>query len=388
MQNFTYQNTVKIVFGRDTIKQIGQEASAFGKKALLVYGHGSVKKNGLYNAVVDSLKAAGLEFVEYSGVSPNPRLSHAQAGADLAKQENVDLIVALGGGSVIDESKAIALGALYDGSVWDFYSGKATAEKALPICDVLTVAATGTEMNGGTVITNEETQQKFGLIVPCLMPKVSILDPTATFSLGAKYTAFAGVDIFAHIVEGYITNSDPETPIQDAYAEGLMRTVMEYTARCVANGTDYDARANMMWASTMAWNGQLLAGVENAAYPAHLIGHSMSCLYDTAHGASLSVAMPCWMRKVKDLYKRRLVQFARNVMGVTYKDEDVAIEQGVARLEKWYESIGAPITFTQADLPLDAFDKIVDNIAFCAPSWGLDMYTRDFVADLLKPAAK
>lgn len=388
MQNFTYQNTVKIVFGRDTIKQIGPEAAAYGKKVLLVYGHGSVKKNGLYDAVVGSLKATGLEIVEYPGVSPNPRLTHAQAGADLAKQENVDLIVALGGGSVIDESKAIAMGALYDGSVWDFYSGKATPEKALPLCDVLTVAATGTEMNGGTVITNEQTQQKLGLIVPCLMPKVSILDPTATYSLGPKYTAFAGVDIFAHIVEGYITNSDPETPVQDVYAEGLMRTVMEYTTRCVADGSDYDARANMMWASTMAWNGLLLAGVENAVYPAHLIGHSMSCLYDTAHGASLSVAMPCWMRKMKGFCKRRLVQFARNVMGVTCRDEDTAIEQGITRLEKWYESIGAPITFTQAELPLDSFDKIVDNIAYCAPSWGLDMYTRDFVADLLRPAAR
>jgi hypothetical protein len=220
------------------------------------------------------------------------------------------------------------------------------------------------------------------------MPKVSILDPTATFSLGPKYTAFAGVDIFAHIVEGYITNSDAETPVQDVYAEGLMRTVMEYTSRCVADGSDYNARANMMWASTMAWNGLLLAGVENAVYPAHLIGHSMSCLYDTAHGASLSVAMPCWMRKMKGFCKRRLVQFARNVMGVTCRDEDTAIEQGITRLEKWYESIGAPITFTQAELPLDSFDRIVENIAMCAPAWGLDMYTRDFVSDLLRPAVR
>lgn len=388
MQDFTYQNTVKIVFGKDKISQIGNEAAAYGKKALLVYGHGSVKSNGLYDKVTQSLKAAGIEIVEYSGVSPNPRLSHTRAGAELAKRERAEIIIALGGGSVIDEAKAIALGACYDGDVWDFYCGKTPAEKALPLCAVLTVAATGTEMNGGTVITNEQTQEKFGLIVPCVMPKVSILDPTATYSLSPRYTAFAGVDIFAHIVEGYITNSDTQTPIQDRYAEGLMKTVMEYTSLCVANPNDYQARANMMWASTMAWNGLLLAGVENATYPAHLVGHSMSCLYDTAHGASLSVTMPCWMRKVKDLYPRKLALMAKNVFDVQTQCEQDAIEQGIQKLESWYSSIGAPTTFTQAGLPLDAFEKIVENVAKCAPAWGLNMYDYQFVADLLKPAVK
>lgn len=167
-----------------------------------------------------------------------------------------------------------------------------------------------------------------------------------------------------------------------------MKTVMEYTCLCVKNPTDYESRANMMWASTMAWNGLLLAGVQNAAYPAHLVGHSMSCLYDTPHGASLSVAIPCWMRKVKDLYPRKLALMAKNVFNVQTSSPQDAIEEGIQHLESWYRSIGAPTTFTEAGLPLDGFDKIVENVAMCAPAWGLNMYDNNFVADLLKPAAK
>ncbi len=388
MQNFTYHNTVKIVFGQDSVKKIGGEAAPFGKKALLVYGKGSVKANGLYDTVVQSLNQAGIETVDFSGVSPNPRLSHTLEGIALAKKEKIDLIIALGGGSVIDESKAIAMGTVYSGNVWDFYLRKATPKTAIPLCVVLTVAATGTEMNGGTVITNEETKQKFGITVDAAMPKVSILDPNATFTVGAKYTAYAGVDIFAHILEGYITNDDPETPIQNRYAESLMKTDMEMTVRCIEEPTDYQARANMMWCSTMAWNGLLLSGIGTFGYPGHLIGHSMSCLYDTPHGASLSIALPSWMRKVKPLYTRKLSMFARNVMNVQDSCDDSAIDEGILRLENWFRQIHSPVNFSEAGIPLEGFEPIVENIAECAPVWGLPMYTKEFVSALLAPACK
>ncbi|HSH12609.1 MAG TPA: iron-containing alcohol dehydrogenase, partial [Desulfurivibrionaceae bacterium] len=218
MQNFVLHQTTKIIFGRETIAKIGPETAAFGHKVLLVYGCGSIKRNGIYLQVVESLAAAGLTVVEHGGVKSNPVLSHVRAGVELAKREQVEAVVAVGGGSVIDSAKAIAAGALVEHDVWQFFKGKKSIGAKLPLTCVLTLAAAGSEMNGGMVLTNEEKQQKFGIGNQVLKPEVSILDPAATFTVPATYTAYGAVDAVAHLLEFYFTTSDPETPVQDRLA--------------------------------------------------------------------------------------------------------------------------------------------------------------------------
>ncbi|MDO4551669.1 MAG: iron-containing alcohol dehydrogenase [Planctomycetia bacterium] len=384
MQNFTYFNPVRIEFGEGCIQKIGKDAAQYGKKALLVYGQGSVVRNGILKQVTDSLDAAGVEYVVFSGVKANPVASHTREGIKLAKQEGCDMIVAVGGGSVIDESKAISAGACVAHDFWDFYSGKETVKTALPVLDVLTVAATGTEMNGGAVITNEETKEKLGIVVQPLHPKVSYLDPCVTFTLGKQYTAYAGVDIISHMLEGYLTNDDPYCTIQDGYVEGVMRAVMDAVLTCVENPKDYQARAAMMWGSTLAWNGVPLLGLGNYGYPCHMLGHSMSCLYDTAHGASLSVVTPAWMEVMADKYQRKLAKFCRNVFREDISCPKEAAQKAAVLFRTWCRKIGAPVTLAEIGLSREDIPSLRENITFCAPTWGMPEYDEKLVTELLE----
>jgi len=226
MQNFVFHNPTKIIFGKDTIPLIGSESAAFGKKALLVYGQDSIKKNGIYDQVVQSLQEAGMKIVEHPGVQSNPVLSHVQQGINLAKKHQVDVIVAVGGGSVLDSSKAISAGALVEHNVWKFFIGKKSIKNTLPLICVLTLAASGSEMNSGMVVTNEETQQKFGFANKHLFPQASILDPTATFSVPPDYTAYGAIDAIVHVLEYYFTTEEPSVPVQDRFMEGLVINCM------------------------------------------------------------------------------------------------------------------------------------------------------------------
>ncbi|MCX5782933.1 MAG: iron-containing alcohol dehydrogenase [Elusimicrobia bacterium] len=308
MQNFVFHNPTKIIFGKNTAPQIGEITAPYGKKALLVYGEGSIKKTGLYNLVIKSLKDAGVAAVEHAGVKPNPVISHARIGADIAKKHGVEVIVAVGGGSVIDSAKTISAAVKYDGDPWDFFSGKASPKSALPIVTILTLSATGSEMNCGAVITNEETKDKWNFLSPAVFPKVSILDPILTMTVPKYQTLCGAVDIMAHILEVYFAFSDEHNELQDELAHGVIKNLMRNVETLLSNPKDYNARAEMMWSSTLALNGMIRAGAGPSNFINHLIEHSVSALYDVTHGGGLAVVMPAWLENFWRA-RRKIVRF-------------------------------------------------------------------------------
>jgi hypothetical protein len=384
MRNFTFWNPTKIIFGEGTIPQIGEETRRYGKKVLLVYGKSSIKKNGVYDVVVNSLRQAGLVIVEFSGVQPNPVLTHLNEGIALAKRERVDVIVAVGGGSVLDESKAITAGARSEGDVWDFFLGIREVRDALPLLAVLTLAATGSEMNNGGVITNEATQQKFNISSPLLFPKVSILDPTVTYTVPRNHTANGAVDAISHLIEGYFTASDPWTPIQDRYVESLILSIMESADRILANPADAQGRATMMWAATLALNGLPIAGIGPCGFPNHMIEHSLSALYDIAHGAGLSIVIPGWMKYASQKNPAKFAQFARRVFSIAdEKSLEPTAAKGIDALKSWFKKIGNPVSLADANIPATEIDRIAENATMLAKKWGLTDYTKEEIAKVL-----
>jgi hypothetical protein len=383
MQNFVLQNPTTIIFGTDTVQGIGRETAALGRKVLLVYGQGSIRKNGIYDQVVSSLLGAGLDIVEHGGVQPNPLLSHVRAGIAGARENGVEAIVAVGGGSVIDSAKAIAAGALVDHDVWQFFKGKKSIRKALPVTCVLTLAAAGSEMNGGMVITNEQTSHKFGTGSRLLNPRVSILDPTLTYTVPPNYTAYGAVDAVAHILEFYFTTRDPATPVQDRFMEGLVINIMESCARVLQQPRDYQGRADLMWSATLALNGWTAAGLGMVGFPMHMIEHSLSALYNIAHGAGLSVIMPAWMRYQAGLHPAKFSQFGQRVFGLTGSPAQCAWE-GIELLRNWFIRVNSPVTL--AELGIDAADipLIADNALALAKIWRLKNYGREIIMQILQ----
>ena len=387
MQNFTFHNPTKIIFGKDTIGQLGLEAKPYGQKALFIYGQGAIKRIGVYDQAVASLKAAGIEIVEFSGVRANPVLSHTQTGIALAKSENVDMVVAVGGGSVIDEAKAISAGACSDRNVWEFYTRQSAPERALPLIAVPTVAATGSEMNGGTVITNEETKEKYGWGNPLLAPKVSILDPTTTFTVGPEYTAYAAVDAVTHLLESYFTSTDPDTLLQDRYVEGIVRTIIDVTETMIASPNDYAARATFMWAATLAWNTIAPCGVGPWSLPNHMIGHSMSALFDTPHGASLSITLSGWLpwyAEQSEANVRQLARFGKAVFDISESNPKQAAEAAIEALRAWFRRIKSPTTLADIKVDDTGLVQVAENVVICNEHWGQPDYTKDRIIDILK----
>ncbi|OQA20886.1 MAG: NADH-dependent butanol dehydrogenase A [Actinobacteria bacterium ADurb.Bin346] len=386
MKDFTLCIPTKIVFGKNKISEIGKYCAEYGNKALFVYGQGSIKSNGIYDIVVNSLKGKGIEFIEYPGVRPNPLVSHAKKGIEVARKEKVGFILAVGGGSVIDEAKAIAAGFFYEGDVWDFYKNTAKIKAALPLLTVLTLPATGSEMNGGTVLSDENTKKKFGFINKHLCPKVSILDPSVTLSIPLEYTAYSVVDACIHLLEGYFTHDDTWSPIQERYAEGLVRTIIECMAKIMENPKNYEARATFMWAATLAWNGIGSAGLGGISSPNHLFAHILGGHYDIAHGAALSIIVPGWMKYKYREKTHRFAMFAENVFGIKNGDENKKALAGIDAFEKWFIQIGSPVSFRDANLSIDELklDELADDVLELADIWDIKEYTRESIIDILK----
>lgn len=383
MQNFVFENPTKIIFGKGQIPRIGKETARFGRRVLLVYGMGTILKNGVYHQVTHALEKAGVEIVDFPGVKSNPVLSHVQKGIALARRENVDVILAVGGGSVIDAAKAIAAGIVAHHDVWDFFTFSRTITGALPVLAVATVSASASEMNAGAVVTREDGCQKYCIVSPFIQPKVSVLDPTVLFSLSPAYSAYSAVDIITHMLEGYFNNTSPSSPLQDRLVESLMKTVMESTEIILKEPDNYDARADMMWSAVLAFNGLTTAGMGQVRMPAHMIEHSLSAIYDIAHGAGLSIILPAWMSYALDTKKDRLEKLAREIFYVKERDSTSAAQKGIASLKHWFKSIGSPVSLQAADIPESDIDTIAGNAFALSQVWRYEGYTEDIIRKIL-----
>ena len=387
MNPFIFQNPTKIIFGEGVSSQIGEEAKLAGcQRLLFVYGQNSIKKSGLFDRIIASLKAEGIEAIEYGGVKSNPLVSHARAGIALAKDKKVDGILAVGGGSVIDEAKAIAAGALADCDVWDFYTGKASLTQALPIVTVLTNPATASEMNSGSVLTHDETREKFGFFAQMLYPKASLLDPALTYSIPATTTAYSAVDILSHLLEGYLTHRDPWLPIQDGYVETIALAVMESAERILLNPNDLQARATLMWGATLAWNGLGTAGIGAYELPNHMLEHPLSGMFDIAHGAGLSIIIPAWMTYDSLKTPARHARLGRKIMGVQSTDDSVAARDGIAALKAWFAKIGSPVSLGEAGIPESAIGELARHALNLGTLWGITHYTLAEIEEIYRLA--
>lgn len=386
MQDFELIIPTKIIFGEGVIDKIGESAKTYGKKVMMIsYSKSILEEIYIYKRIMDSLKKSGLQIVEYFGVKSNPVVSHVRKGIKLAKEKNVDVLLAIGGGSVIDETKAIAAGTLYSGDVWDFFSGEAEIKDALPLVTLLTIPATSSEMNSGAVITNQEIKRKVGFFNPFFFPKISILDPTVTYSIGPTLTAYSAADILSHLLEGYLTHKDEWAPIQDGLMEVLMRTVIKSTERILINPKDYQGRATLMWAGSLSWNGLPVAGVGVIGYPMHMFEHSLSAFYDIHHGAGMSVIMPGWMEYDCNKNNRKYILLSKNVFGLKGKNNNETAKLGIKALKEWFIKIGTPTSFKSANLLTDELDKLADDVMITAKVWGMEnWYSREQIIEIFK----
>jgi alcohol dehydrogenase YqhD (iron-dependent ADH family) len=349
--NFDFYAPARILFGRGEEKRVGKLVKPHASKVLLHYGGGSIKKSGLYDTAVASLKEYGVAFAELGGVKSNPRLSLVREGIELCKREKVDLILAVGGGSVIDSSKAIAMGVCYDGDIWEVYEGRGRIKKALPVAVILTIPAAGSESSGDTVITNEEKQLKYGYGSPFLRPLFSIMNPELFFTLPEEQTAYGAADMMSHVFERYFTNT-LHTDLTDGLCEAVLKTLMRNAPLALADPRNYEARCELGFAGTVAHNGLVGMGREQD-WACHNMEHELSAVYDVAHGAGLAVLTPAWMKYVYRDNINMFVQFAVNVMGVegSYRDPDALVEEGIARLREFFNKLGLPATLS--DIGID-----------------------------------
>jgi len=351
MQNFEYCNKTKIIFGKGTENKVGGETACYAKRVLLHHSGGSAVRSGLIDRVKESLKSAGVEWVELTGIQPNPRLSLVYKGIEIAKKEKLELVLAVGGGSAIDSAKAIAVGAVNDGDVWEFYDRKRAADKALPVGTILTIPAAGSESSISSVITNEAGPWKRGINFQCIRPVFSIMNPELTYSLPPYQTACGITDMMAHIMERYFTK-EPNVELTDELCEGALRTIIR-NARAIFSGgeNNYAARAEIMWAGALAHNGLLDTG-RIGDWASHALDHELSALFDIAHGAGLAIMFPAWIKYNIKENTPRLARFAAKVWGVdgAFYDYEQAALEGEFRMENFFRSIGMPVRFKEANI--------------------------------------
>ncbi|GGH47973.1 NADH-dependent alcohol dehydrogenase [Paenibacillus silvae] len=384
MRSFQFYNPTRLIFGKGQLEALKTEVPKYGKRVLLVYGGGSIKRSGLYDQVLGLLKEIGAEVTELAGVEPNPRLSTVHKGVDLCKTNNIELILAVGGGSVLDCAKAIAVGAKYDGDMWDFAQRKAVAQDALPLGTVLTMAATGSEMNSGSVITNQETQEKLGWGSAYSFPAFSILDPVNTYTVPKDQTVYGMVDMMSHVLEHYF-HLDPNTPVQLGFCETILRTVMEAAPRLVEDLENYELRETILYCGTMALNGVLNMGLAGD-WATHNIEHAVSAVYDIPHGGGLAILFPHWMRHNIDVKVERFKRLAINVFNVNPEgksDRQIA-EEGIDALSQFWTSIGAPNRLADYDIDDSQIEVMADKAMLFGPFGNFKKLQREDVVSIYK----
>ncbi len=362
MDNFTYCTPTKYVFGRGAENQAGAEAKASGMtRVLVVYGHSSARRSGVLDRVTSSLRSEGIAVTELGGIDPNPTDPKVREGIEICRREGIDGLVAVGGGSVIDTAKAIAAGVPYDGDFWDFWAGKATVANALPVGCVLTIPAAGSEGSGNSVITLLDGMHKISLRTDYwLRPKWSLLDPELTYSLPPYQTASGIADMMAHIFERYFSNT-PEVEVTDRVAEGVLKAIITTAPRVMAEPDNYDARANIMWAGTLAHNGICGTG-RREDWVSHFMEHEISAVYGVTHGAGLAVIIPAWMTFMAKHHPFKIAQFGRRVFGVTSHDDATAAMETVMSLKAFFGSLGLPVTFAGLGIDRPDIDLLVKKL--------------------------
>ena len=358
MNNFRFYAPTDIRFGKGQADCLPEELGKYGKRILMVYGGGSIKRSGLYDKLRKLLK--NFEIFELPGIEPNPKITSVRKGAEICKKEQIDVILAVGGGSCIDASKNIACGAYYEGDPWDLVLDRTKITKALPLVVVLTICATGSEMNNGAVISNEETNEKLEMGADVLYPKLSICDPTYLYTLPSAQTAAGTADIMSHVLEQYFQPCDTAW-LTDRLSEEVLKTCIRYCPAALKEPENYEARANLMWASTLGLNHILTAG-KGGAWSCHPMEHQLSAFYDITHGVGLAILTPAWMRYVLcDRTVDRFALYARQVWGVELEDRYQAAEEGIRRTENFFREIGFPSALTQVGIGREHFQEMAEK---------------------------
>lgn len=357
MNPFVYNIPTKVYFGENQLGNLGAELRKFGRRVLLTYGGGSIKRIGLYDKVMEELRKADMEVFELSGIEPNPRIESVREGARICKEHNVDVLLAVGGGSTLDATKFMAAGACVEHDAWEFFGANAKPiERALPLVTILTLSATGSEMDSGGVISNLATGDKLGRLAPALQPRVSFLDPTLTYSVSKFQTACGAADMMSHIIEVYF-NTQQDLYMLDCFMEGMLKTIVKYAPIAVAEPENYEARANLMWTSSWAING-FINGGKRKAWSCHPMEHELSAIYDITHGLGLAILTPRWMEYCLDETNvDKYVQYGVNVFGIDHKLDKMTIARESIRLtaEFLFDTLGLQRTFTEVGIKREDF---------------------------------
>ena len=356
MYNFEYKNPVKIIFGKKTIPKVANEIPK-KSKVLLIYGGGSIKKTGVYDQVKNALQDFNL--LEFGGIEPNPHYETCMKAVDLIKKENVNFLLAVGGGSVLDATKFIAAAALYEGKdPWDFFTKRFIVEPkaAIPLGDILTLPATGSEMNGNSVITRVSTQEKMAFGSPKVMPQFSILDPECIFTLPDRQVANGVVDAFVHVMEQYLT-FPVNSPLQDRFAESILQTLIEEGPKVLANRNDYDAAANFMWSATLALNGLIGSGVPQD-WATHMIGHELTAYHGIDHARTLAIVLPGMMHIKREKKKDKILQYGERIWGITEGTYNERINKTIEKTVEFFISLEVPCRLPEYDVPPETIEKI------------------------------
>lgn len=381
MHPFTFYNPTRIEFGSGKEATIGEHLHQHGvTKVLLCYGSERIKRDGLFDTVTKNLAQHGIAYVELGGIVSNPVISKVREGIEVAREHDVDAILSVGGGSVLDSTKAMAAGARYSGDVWDLFVGKGTYTSALPIFAILTLAATGSEMNAYGVVTNEQTQEKLSIGSDLTRPRVSILSPALMGGVPRDYLVYSAADIISHLIEVYFT-ATTQPKLQSRLIEALINTVIDTTRALLKDPADEAARGEFAWAATLAQNGLTFSGSAGFSYPNHAIEHALSALFNVPHGAGLSVVMPAWMKWYHTQNTPQFERFAQQVFGLA------SAEAGIAALERWFEEIGTPTRLGQLDIGQADLPAIVDNVQINVEAFGIaEAYPPQVVTDILTRA--
>ena len=381
MQDFIYHNPTKVIFGRHAVQQCGAETAALGRHALVVFGRESARRSGLLSRVTHLLSQAEVKFTLFGDISPNPSVTRVREGIELARQNGVDVLLGVGGGSVIDSAKAIAAGVVAPHDVWKFPAGKKPLKSALPIVALSTIAGSGSEMNAGMVLTNTDRGLKLGYGHRLLHPRVALLDPTLTFSVSPFYTACGAIDGLTHLFEFYLTHQEHNAVIQEGYMENLARAIVMSLDDTLKNPRSYEPRATLLWASGLALNGLSVAGLGKVGFPMHMLEHGLSARFDVTHGAGLAAVLPGWLKVHASSHGQRIITFIEHVFGCRF-DQDGAEQAAIAHLEGWLKRIGAPTTLAELGIHRDDLAHLAENALQQAKVWRLRDYDLQRIGEI------